>query len=114
MLPSDYGMMPASIISLHIRNLSFYGRREPDKTIHVFVFIFVGSFISEQAMARKKTDYVGNFEQRCAQLAQSKLMSASKLPLGSERDNLEREARQLLTATHIEAWLMSSGLRSPN
>ena len=36
-----------------------------------------------------------------------------KLPPGIERHELEREARQADTAAHLDQWLKSPGLRSP-
>ena len=38
---------------------------------------------------------------------------AEKLPLGIERQEFEREARQAETAAHLDQWLKSPGLRSP-
>jgi hypothetical protein len=38
---------------------------------------------------------------------------AEKLPRGKERDALLRKARQLHTASRINAWLSSPGLRPP-
>ena len=38
---------------------------------------------------------------------------ATALPPGPARDRLVRRARQLETASHMNAWLMSPGLRSP-
>ena len=38
---------------------------------------------------------------------------AQKLPPGKDRDALLKKARQLDTASHINEWLSSSGLRPP-
>lgn len=38
---------------------------------------------------------------------------AGKLPPGKDRDALLKKARQLDTASHINEWLSSSGLRTP-
>jgi len=38
---------------------------------------------------------------------------AQKLPNGKEREALERKARQLKTASQINQWLSSPGLRPP-
>jgi hypothetical protein len=38
---------------------------------------------------------------------------AEKLPHGSEREKLIRKAREADTATHIDEWLDSPGLRTP-
>jgi hypothetical protein len=38
---------------------------------------------------------------------------AEKLPVGREREALVRKARQLETASRIDQWLASSGLKPP-
>jgi hypothetical protein len=38
---------------------------------------------------------------------------AAKLPYGKLKTQLLREARQLETASHLNQWLSSPGLRSP-
>jgi hypothetical protein len=38
---------------------------------------------------------------------------ANKLPFGKERDALNKKARQLETASHMDQWLSSPGLKSP-
>jgi hypothetical protein len=38
---------------------------------------------------------------------------AEKLPQGKERDALVRKARQLESASHLNQWLSSPGLRPP-
>jgi hypothetical protein len=38
---------------------------------------------------------------------------AEKLPHGSKRETLIRKAREADTATHIDEWLDSPGLRAP-
>nr|WP_019199782.1 hypothetical protein [Afipia birgiae] len=38
---------------------------------------------------------------------------AEKLPPGKDRDALLKKARQLDTASHINEWLSSPGLRTP-
>jgi hypothetical protein len=38
---------------------------------------------------------------------------AKKLPPGKERERLVRRARQSETASHIDEWLSSPGLRAP-
>ena len=64
-------------------------------------------------MPRPKTDCIGSFEERCKAAAQLKRKEAEKLPRGAERDALERQIRQLETATHIHGWLSSPELRTP-
>ncbi len=41
------------------------------------------------------------------------LEQAKTLPHGRERDELMRKARQLQTASHINEWISSPGLRPP-
>ena len=38
---------------------------------------------------------------------------AQKLPYGKQRDELERKARQLELASHINQWVSSPGLQPP-
>ena len=47
-----------------------------------------------------------------AQSEQAK-SDAAKLPPGKEREGLLRKARQLETASHINGWIQSAGLRPP-
>jgi hypothetical protein len=47
---------------------------------------------------------------REAELARAR---ATSMPLGKERDELLRKARQAETASHIDEWLASPGLRPP-
>ena len=53
------------------------------------------------------------FEQRLAQEAQRVRERAKTLPQGKERELLSRKARQLETASQINKWLSSTGLKSP-
>lgn len=62
---------------------------------------------------RKHLDCVSTFEERCSELAQLKRERAAKLPRGPEREGLEKEIRQLETATQIHNWLGASELRAP-
>ena len=48
-------------------------------------------------------------EQEAARLREQ----AEKLPDGTEREKLLRKSRQAETATHVDEWLSSPGLRSP-
>lgn len=50
---------------------------------------------------------------RLAQLAQEARQRAKTLPPGKEREDLLRLARQSDTASRIDKWLASPGLRSP-
>jgi hypothetical protein len=53
------------------------------------------------------------FEQRLAQEANRVTERATTLPQVKERELLSREARQLDTASRIDEWLSSPGLRRP-
>ena len=53
------------------------------------------------------------FEERVAQAASDLEDQARHLPPGPERDGLLRRARQMNTASHMQEWLSSPGLRSP-
>lgn len=46
-------------------------------------------------------------------MAEEVRAKAAKLPPGPERDALLKQARQLDTATHINDWVSSPGLRPP-
>ena len=47
-------------------------------------------------------------EQKWHQQSEAATAEAEKLPHGKEREALERKARQLETASHINQWLASS------
>jgi hypothetical protein len=53
------------------------------------------------------------FEQRLAQEARRVKERAKTLPPGQERELLSRKARQLETASRINDWMSSPGLRPP-
>jgi hypothetical protein len=53
-----------------------------------------------------------NWRQQSQQLEAAK-NEAQKLPFGKERDALTRKARQLETASQIDQWLSSPGLKPP-
>jgi len=55
-----------------------------------------------------------SFEERLAQEAQRLREQAREMPPGLERDYLLRKARQTETASHVNEWLSSPGLRPPN
>lgn len=46
-------------------------------------------------------------------MAEDARAEAAKLPPGPERDALLKQARQLDTASHMDDWASSSGLRPP-
>jgi hypothetical protein len=52
-------------------------------------------------------------EQKWHQLSEAARIEAEKLLHGKEREALERRARQLQTASHINQWLSSPELRPP-
>jgi hypothetical protein len=54
-----------------------------------------------------------SIEQKWHQQSEAAKSEAEKLPFGKERDALERRARQLETASQVNQWLSSPGLRSP-
>ena len=54
-----------------------------------------------------------SFEKRMATEATRLREEAKLLPAGIERELLLRKARQAETASHINEWLSSPGLRSP-
>jgi len=54
-----------------------------------------------------------SIEQKWHQQSEAAKSEAEKLPFGKERDALERRARQLETASHVNQWLSSPGLRPP-
>ena len=59
-------------------------------------------------MAQKTTDRKWLEQARAARL------EAEKLPNGAARDALLRTARQLETASQMNEWLTSPGLKPPN
>jgi hypothetical protein len=54
-----------------------------------------------------------SFEDNLAEQAMRLQAQARALPPGKQRDALLRKVRQIDTATRINAWLQSPGLRSP-
>jgi hypothetical protein len=60
-------------------------------------------------MTRKIT-----IEQKWHQQSEAAKNEAQKLPHGKEREALVRMARQLETASKINQWLSSPGLKSPD
>jgi hypothetical protein len=53
------------------------------------------------------------FDQRLAQEALRVKDQIKSLPQGRERELLSRKVRQLETASHINEWLSSTGLKPP-
>jgi hypothetical protein len=64
-------------------------------------------------MQRRRIKQVLTLRERLIQLASHAREQANKLPPGNERESLLKKARQCETASHIDEWLRSSGLRAP-
>ena len=62
---------------------------------------------------RKRIKHTLSFEERLAEQAQSLRKQAKLLQPGGEREELLRRARQADTASQINRWLASPGLRPP-
>lgn len=69
--------------------------------------------MEDRAMRRQRINHTTSFEDRLAGQAQRFREQANTLPPGKERDELIRKARQAETASHINEWVASPGLRSP-
>jgi hypothetical protein len=52
-------------------------------------------------------------EENWHQQSEAAKREAERLPYGKEREALERKARQLATASHINQWLSSPELKPP-
>jgi hypothetical protein len=65
------------------------------------------------AMQRRRFKDVVSFPDDLSEQAERLRAEAEKLPPGTERHELERKARQVETAAHIDEWLRSPGLRPP-
>jgi len=66
--------------------------------------------MQQQRSRFKRTD---TFEQRLAEEAARFRKAAEELPHGTARELLLRRARQAETASHMNDWLRSPGLRAP-
>ena len=64
-------------------------------------------------MQRRRFNNILTFPERLDQEAKRLRTEAAKLPPGVERDELLRKARQAETALHVNDWLSSPGLRTP-
>jgi hypothetical protein len=64
-------------------------------------------------MQRRRFKHILSFPERLGQEAERLRAEAEKLPQGTERDELLRKARQAETASHVNEWLSSPGLRAP-
>lgn len=66
------------------------------------------------AQQRRRIKHEATLEERLAAEAQKFREAAEKQPLGSlERELLLRRVRQAETASHINKWVSSPGLRPP-
>jgi hypothetical protein len=54
-----------------------------------------------------------SFPDQLSQEAERLRAEAERLPQGMERRELERKARQVKSAAHMDAWLRSPGLQPP-
>ena len=64
-------------------------------------------------MQRRPFKQLLTFPDRLEQEAEALKEQASSLPAGIERDMILRKARQMETASHINEWLSSPGLKPP-
>lgn len=62
---------------------------------------------------RRRFDQSTPLHERLDVWAQDVRDQATKLPLGPERDELLRKARQADTAAHLDDWANSPGLQPP-
>jgi len=64
-------------------------------------------------MRRNRFIQTITFGDRLAHEAERLREKARRVPAGKERESLLRKVRQLETALHIDEWLSSPGLRTP-
>jgi hypothetical protein len=64
-------------------------------------------------MQRNRFTQTTTLRDRLAREAERLRQKARTLPAGKERESLLRKARQLETASHINEWLSSPGLQTP-
>jgi hypothetical protein len=64
-------------------------------------------------MQLRRFKQVISFPDDLTQEAKRLRAEAEKLPLGMQRHDLERKARQAETAAHVDEWLKSPGLQPP-
>ena len=64
-------------------------------------------------MQRRRFKQTAPLDQRLTQEADRLRKEAQGKPPGIERERLIRRARQAETAAHIQEWLTSPGLRTP-
>jgi hypothetical protein len=64
-------------------------------------------------MPRRRLRQTQSLEERLAEEADRLRKEAGAMPPSRQRDELIRRARQAETAYHMNGWLTSPGLRSP-
>jgi hypothetical protein len=64
-------------------------------------------------MQRGRFNQIQSLEKRLAEEAKHLREQAKSLRPGAERDSVIRKARQAETASHMNEWLTSPGLRPP-
>lgn len=64
-------------------------------------------------MQRRRFKQTQSLEVRLAESARRLRREAKLLPPGAKRDEMIRKARQAETASHMNEWLTSPGLRPP-
>jgi hypothetical protein len=64
-------------------------------------------------MQRSRFTQTTTLGYRLAHEAERLRQNARTVPIGKERESLLRKARQLETASHIDEWLSSPGLQTP-
>jgi hypothetical protein len=64
-------------------------------------------------MLRRRFRQTQSLEERLSEEAKRLRAEAKLLPPGAERDEMIRKARQAETASHMNEWLTSPGLRPP-
>jgi hypothetical protein len=64
-------------------------------------------------MQRRRFKHTLTFPDRLAKAAERFREDAESKPPGQERDDLLRKASQAETAAHIDRWISSPGLKSP-
>ena len=63
--------------------------------------------------SRRRFKQSDSLRDRLASFAKEAIDKAAHLPSGPERDELLKKARRADTASHIDEWANSTGLRSP-
>ena len=64
-------------------------------------------------MKRRRFKQLLSVSERLEQEAVRVRAVAERLPHGAQREQILRKARQAETATHVDEWLSSPGLRAP-